>query len=569
MSLKIASRDLLAALFGSLLSAGTLAAAVWPNNTEAAPNSFAEGFELRLKAIDAYRAGAYGESVTLFKQALGALTDPGGLGAVVLWNELGAAAMANGSPADAEEDCLTSARLNEKQSTPSFRELTVSDRSLAIIAEKRGQLKRAEELYAQAEKAASKGGLLASPEGASVLRGEAICLLKQERYEEAQPRLARALDILRGEDAQSADYGKALSSYSLLELQTGHYKDAESAARDALTLLVKFNGEEATMIATLNNLGVALTNRGRAAEGQVEFLRAVDIGRKNSRALAVPLAEALNNLAAAEKLNGHLVLSRDHGLEALKLTEQSFEDTSALQGTILNNLGLVALAQKDLADAWAYCSKAAEVWEKSGGRQNSKYAAALSNLAAIERARRQYRKAYEMESKALVINEAVLGEDHPAVAANLANLSVDLFCLKKSDEALATLERAEHIQEERLGQDSVATAYTLHNMAAMLAQLKRYGDASETYDKAIRARIGAVPDPYDATVGQWVREDAAVLRKVGRFREAEIAEVRAMKIEVKNAIGAAKLETTAEHRPSSPPQPVNGINAMTSDAPPL
>lgn len=567
MNLKIARQGCLVALLSSVLCVSASAAPVLPETTEASPSSFANGFELRLKAIDAYRAGAYGESAMLFKQALGALSDPGGLGAIVLWNELGAAATANGNTSDAEEDCLTSARLNEKQSAPSLRELAISYRSLAVIAEKRGQLKRAEELYAQAEKVADKGGLLGSVEGAAILRGEAICLLKQERYEEAQPLLVRTLDILRRKDAQSPDFGKSLSSYSLLELQTGHYQEAETAAREALAMLVGSSGEESTTMATLNNLGVALTNKSRAAEGQVEFLRAVDIGRKNPHALAVPLAEALNNLAAAEKLNGQLAVARDHDLEALRLSEQGFEDTAALQGTILNNLGLIALAQKDLANAEAYCSKAGEVWAKWGGRSNSKYAAALSNLAAIERARRQYRKAYELESKALIINETVLGPDHPAVALNLANLGVDLFCLKRFDDAMATLEQAERIQQKRLGEESVATAYTLHNMAAMLAQLKRYGDSSETYDRAIRARIGAVPDPYDATLGQWVREDAVVLRKAGRFGEAETAEVRAMKIEVKNAIGAARVETTAERNPASPP-PGNGFQERTPDAPP-
>jgi tetratricopeptide (TPR) repeat protein len=568
MSLKIALQGFLVALLASMLSSGASAAPVLPETAEVEPSSFAAGFELRLKALDAYRAGVYGESMTLFKQALGALRDPGGLGAVVLWNELGAAAMANGNAADAEEDYLTSARLNEKQSAPNPHELAISYRSLAVVAEKRGLLKPAEDLYAQAEKTADKGGFLNSPEGAAVLRGEAICLLKQERYEEAQALMVRTLEILRRKDEPGADYAKSLSSYSLLQLQTGHYKDAEAAARDALALLAGLSGEESTAMATRNNLGVALTNKGRAAEGQVEFLRAVEIGRKNPSALAIPLAEALSNLAAAEKRNGQLAPARDHDLEALKLTEQGFEDTAALQGTILNNLGLIALAEKDLVNAEAYCRKAGDVWAKSGSRQNSKYAAALSNLAAIERARRQYRKAYDLESKALSINEAVLGAEHPAVAANLANLGVDLFCLKKFDDALGTLERAERIQEKRLGEESVATAYTIHNRAAMLAQLKRYGDASETYDRAIRARIGAVPDPYDATLGQWVREDAVVLRRAGRFGEAESAEVRAMKIEVKNAIGAAKVETTAQRKPTTPPQPVNGFQERISDAPP-
>lgn len=564
MSLSIVWREFLMALLGSVLSIGMSAAPAGPEETDRSRAAFAEGLELRLKAIDAYRAGAYGESAMLFKRALDALSDRGGSAAVVLWNELGAAALANGNATEAEEDCLTSARLNEKLSAPNMRELAISYRSLAVIAEKRGQLKRAEELYRQAEKTADKGGLMDSPEGAAVLRGEAICLLKQERYEEAKALLVRTLDILRQRDAPSADYGKSLSSYSLSQLKTGHYKEAESAAREALALLAGFSGEESTTMATLNNLGVALTESGRAAEGQVEFLRAADIGRKNPRVLALPLAEALSNLAAAEKLNGQIAPAREHDLEALRLTEQILEDTSVLQGTILNNLGLIALVQKDLANAEAYCSKAANVWEKSNGPNNSKYAAALSNLAAIERARKQYRKAYELESKSLNINDAVLGADHPASAANLANLGVDLFCLKQFDEALATLERAEHIQEKRLGQDSVATASTLHNMAAMLAQLKRYGDASEAYDRAIRARIGAVPDPYDTTVGQWVREDAAVLRKVGRFGEAEMAEVRAMKIEVKNAIGEAKVETSAERKPATTPLPGNGFQEKTA-----
>jgi tetratricopeptide (TPR) repeat protein len=553
MSLKITWQGPLLALLGSVLSMGAVAAPVWPEETEAPASSFAEGFGLRLKAIDAYRAGAFTESARLFQEALNSLSDPGSLGAVVLWNELGAAAAANGNGADAESDCTHSVGINEKLSVPNMREMAISYRSMAVIAEKRGQLKKAEDLYEQAAKRAEKGGLLSSAEASAILRGEAICLLKQERYAEAKPLLEKTLFILNRKDGKGPEYAKSLSSYSLLQLQTGQYKQAEAAAKESLGLLAGVAGEEAATMAALDNLGVAMTDTGRPKEAQAEFLIAADIGRKDPRALGVPLAEALNNLAAAEKLNGQLAQAKDHDLEALKLTNGIAEDISALQGTILNNLGLIALAQKDLANAEKYCTKAAEIWAKSNGRDNSKYAAALSNLAAVQRARRQYRLAYEMESKALSINEVVLGADHPATATNLANMGVDLFCLRRFDDALASLERAEQIQTKRLGQDSVATAYTLHNKAAMLARLKRFGVASEVYDKAIQARIGAVSDPYDTTLGQWVREDAVVLRKAGRFGEAEMADVRATKIEVKNAIHAANVETAADNKAGAEP----------------
>ncbi len=559
MDLRVMGRRVMMAVVCSAGLIQILTAVVRPEETDVSPAALAgAAFELRIKAIDAYRAGAYRESTTLFKQAISELRDAEGAGAVVLWNELSAAALADGDADGAEQDCRTSVQLNEKRSDPDLRELAISYRSLGVISERRGQFKHAEEFYSKAEKAAEKGGLIGGPVGGAILRGEAICLLKQERYQDAKPLLDKALVIFRQNNAQTSDYGKALSNYSLLLLQTGHYKEAEMSAREALPLLAGVKGEESNTIATLNNLGVTLTQSGNPAAGEIEFRRAVELGRKVPRVLAVPLAEALNNMAAAEKLTGEFASARDHALEALKLTEGPFDDTSTLEATILNNLGLIALVQKDLPNAERYCTKAAEVWAKSGGRDNSKYAAALSNLAAIERARRQYRKAYDLESKALNINDTVLGEDHPATATNLANLGVDLFCLKKFDEALATLERAEHLQEKRFGRESVATAYTLRNIAAMLADLKRYSDASETYDRAIHAREVAVPDPYDVTLAQWIREDAAALRKAGRFGEAEMAEVRAMKIDVKNAIRPTKQERSAVGLPAPPPQAGEG-----------
>jgi tetratricopeptide (TPR) repeat protein len=566
MDLRVRWRWVIMALVCSAGLIQILSAAVWPEETDVSPASMAGAYELRLKAIDAYRANAYRESTTLFKQALGELRDPEGAGAVVLWNELSAAALADGDATSAEQDCRTSVRLNEKRSDPDLRELAISYRSLGVIYERRGQFKQAEEFYGKAEKTADKGGLLGGPVGGAILRGEAVCLLKQERYQEAKPLLDKALAIFRQNNAQTPDYGKALSNYSLLQLQTGHYKEAEVSAREALPLLTGLIGEEPNIMATLNNLGVTLTQSGNPAAGEVEFRRAVELGRKNPRLLAVPLAEALNNMAAAEKLTGEFALARDHALEALKLTEGPFDDTTTLEATILNNLGLISLADKDLPNAERYCTKAAGVWAKSGGRDNSKYAAALSNLAAIERARKQYRKAYDLESKALTINETVLGEDHPATAANLANLGVDLFCLKRFDQALATLERAERLQEKRFGRDSVATAYTLRNIAAMLAELKRYSDASETYDRAIRAREVAVPDPFDVTLAQWIREDAATLRKAGRFGEAEMAEVRAMKIDVKNAIRPTKQERSAVGLSATTPQSGESLQGNSSGA---
>jgi len=63
--------------------------------------------------------------------------------------------------------------------------------------------------------------------------------------------------------------------------------------------------------------------------------------------------------------------------------------------------------------------------------------------------------------------------------------------------------------------------------------------------------------------------DAAVLRKANRFGEAKMAEVRAMKIEVKNAIRPAKLETATGAQSATPEQPGNSFQEKTPGSPPV
>src|SRR6185437_12707930 len=92
-------------------------------------------------------------------------------------------------------------------------------------------------------------------------------------------------------------------------------------------------------------------------------------------------------------------------------------------------------------------------------------------------------------------------------------------------------------QEKHLGAQSIEVARTLHNIAVVQVRAKCFDDAERSYRKAIPI-FQKTETHEDALLSQWLSEYAAVLRHQKRFGEAEQAEVQAVRIQVRTAIGA-------------------------------
>jgi tetratricopeptide (TPR) repeat protein len=214
-----------------------------------------------------------------------------------------------------------------------------------------------------------------------------------------------------------------------------------------------------------------------------------------------------------------------------------------MRALIWNNLGMIAVARHDFRQAREMYAKASHIWLAKVGREGPMYSATLSNIAGLEGRLKHHKKSEALYRQVLQIQEARLGPDHLIVADTLANMAAELFYQKKYGEAATLYERAEVIQEKAIGKEHPDVARTWHNLAITEMSLKDFSKADQAYRSAIRA-LESSQGPDGLSLSAWLREYAQLLRRTDRFAEAEQADVRALGIEVRNAIRGEKLEKT-------------------------
>jgi len=162
-------------------------------------------------------------------------------------------------------------------------------------------------------------------------------------------------------------------------------------------------------------------------------------------------------------------------------------------------------------------------------------------MAALEGGLKHYKKSQATYEQVLQLQEARLGPDNSITADTLGNIAAELFYQKKYHEAASLYERAKAIQETSRGKDHPDVARTWRNLAITEASLKDLSKADDAYRNAIRILENS-EERDDPTLFSWLRQYAQLLRKEGQFAEAEQADVRASRIEVRNAIRAEELE---------------------------
>jgi tetratricopeptide (TPR) repeat protein len=485
----------------------------------------------------------------LLAATIASLKDPAGPEAVVLWNEMGRLRQtrsetdsAKTDPAEmdsAEQAFRRAFELNQHLANPSKLETAVVLNNLGTIALARRDYPGAETLFRQGYKLLDENRLLGTQTAGSLLTNLALDLQQQTRYTEAKPFYELAFAAFRASDNEtSLEFVKLLTNSGELSFELGDFAGAVRKQRRAVALEEALpsiaNGHRAY---TLNRLALALTRTEALEEARTMFQKALELANGDSLSSTRQRIEALNNLSGADRHSGHLAAAAQRANEALRLASLELGPDEPVWAALWNNLGMIALAANDLGAAKEYYEKSAAFSLRISGRESPRYAAALSNLATLEARQGHHKRAQALWITALTVNETRLGPKHPQVASDLANLASESFYAKKYEQAIDLYQRAAAIQEQSLGAQSRQTAATWRNLAIVYHGAKRYRDAQAAYQRAI--------DAFEASAGagsldllDCLKRDADVLRKLERFAEAEQAEVRATRIEVRNAIRA-------------------------------
>jgi tetratricopeptide (TPR) repeat protein len=196
-------------------------------------------------------------------------------------------------------------------------------------------------------------------------------------------------------------------------------------AAAAARLIQECNVESIRSARLLNQVGLYYNRRGRYAESEPLYKRAVGIYEK--------------------------ALGPDHGHFAVSL----------------NNLAELYRIQGRYDEAEPLYKRALGIWEKALGPDHRDVAASLNNLAELHRAQGRYGEAEPLHRRALGIREKALGTDHPDVAQSLNNLALVHVDQGRYDEAEPLYDRALRLWQNALGPDHPDVARSLNNLAAL------------------------------------------------------------------------------------------------------
>jgi tetratricopeptide (TPR) repeat protein len=475
--------------------------------------------------------------------------DGAGADAVVHWNEIGRLQQAESKLDEAEQAFRHALRLSERLANPSKMEVAVILNNLGTLSLARGQYKLAETPLRQSYSILETNHLLETEAAGALLTNLALDLQQQGRNAEALPFYNLAFTAFRVSASETTlEYAKLLTNSGQLSFEMGRIREAVGSQRKAIEIQNALPSvDNLNRAHALNNLASALAQIDDLVEAQTLLSQAIEL-LKNSDPTHLPraprqLVETLNNLAVVERRAGHRTAAVQHAQEALDVASTRLSRTDPLLAGVWNTLGMIALEKNDLRQARESYEKSAALLLEISGRESAKYAAALSNLATIEAREGHRKQAQSMWQAALAIDESQLGPTHLRVASDLANLAVQSFYNKKYAGAIDLYRRAASIQEQSLGAGNRLTASTWRNLAIVYRAAKQYDEAHNAYQRAIHA--------FETSPGAslellyCLRQDEGVLRILKRFADAEQTEVRALRIEVRQAIDIEKHKTAS------------------------
>lgn len=252
---------------------------------------------------------------------------------------------------------------------------------------------------------------------------------------------------------------------------------------DALTAI---EGEEAAKLAgAYNNLASIYKRLGNYEKSKPLYLKAIEIGEKQSERKPEQLATFHNNLGVLYTQLEERDHAMDEHMKAYDLYVEAYGETHPQTAIALNALGTGYYRQGKLNEAFEQFSKALDIMMNSYGEHHLATATIYNNIAMIYTEAGMYDEALSMLQKEVDIKRAILGEDHLSTAEAYEQLGMIYSYLKQYDEAIQCIEKAMKRKIQALGEDHVRLATSYINLASMLSKHTDFELAESYYNKAI------------------------------------------------------------------------------------
>jgi tetratricopeptide (TPR) repeat protein len=296
-----------------------------------------------------------------------------------------------------------------------------------------------------------------------------------------------------------------------------------------LALAAVSSAEPASLATPLSDGRGQITESSRAIYEQALAQAEATYGAEDGR-----VANVLNNYAVFEKNCGHYLEAEEFLKRALEIRTTTSGPDHPETAIILNNLGRVAQARGERAKAHALFERAIRIWESALGPDHPDVANGLANLGALCCERKRYREAEQAYRRALQISEH--SDNGLSLARDLNNLGTLYGLTGRDSEAEPLLVRALQIQKDQ-SQLSPDLAKILGNLARVRMQSGAPEDAERIYREALRIWDSS-PDNRSLELLPVIEGLTALLKKSGRYAEAEKLDLRATTIRVKYTLAA-------------------------------
>ena len=391
--------------------------------------------------------------------------------------------------------------------------------------------------------------VLATPSEWDLLLEQGRDLLMQEKFPQASLVVERAL-VLAGKQSETINPESGPGQRVTTQLyrlgavysSRGRYAEAELLFQRALIISEESLGSDHPDTGSLmNELANLYISQGRYTEAEPLYNRSIINLEKTLGADHPDIAKLLNNLARLYMIQGRYSEAEMLYHKGLIIHEKALGANypGADIATSLNNLARLCSERGRYAEAESFYRRALEIYETAAGSDDSNVnvGASLNNLASLYEKQGRSAEAESLYQRAVLIFERAVGPNHTSVGTLLNNLACSYDSLGRYADAERSYQRALVIAEKALGTNHTVVGTSLNNLALLYTGQGRYAEAEPLYQRAISIFEKALGSDHP-DVGRLLNNLAKLCASQGHYTEAESFYLRALTIYDRSALGS-------------------------------
>jgi tetratricopeptide (TPR) repeat protein len=244
---------------------------------------------------------------------------------------------------------------------------------------------------------------------------------------------------------------EALAGFGQVARLRGHYSEAESALKQALTLLPASRAGGAVRIGALAGLGIVCKETGRFNEADQMYRRVGQEIKQTADTDVGWMANLLHNQAGLAHARGEYTTGESLARQAVAIRVEALGPDHVLvaQDESVLAANLAGLQRYD--DAEALYRRVLDRFKRQSPKDTYEIAVNLHGLAAVLAAQGAPAKAEKLYRRALSMKKKLLGADHAEVALVLNNLGALLRDVGRHAEAEACYNQCVPVLDTALG----------------------------------------------------------------------------------------------------------------------